>query len=172
MPRVLPASNEVKIYRFHPTVLILVPFIALVIQTYLPSYPDIVNHLDLPLLVIIYFGLALRSPVGTILGGAIIGMAQDSLSRGPIGLLGISKSVIGYVTTFLSVRFAVEHRGVRFLTIFILYWLHLLVLYFTGSLLLGQPVELEWGNRLGAALVNSVVGVVIFEVLDRFRKPA
>ena len=172
MPRVLPAANEIKIYRFHPAVLILVPFIALVVQTYLPSFPDLVNHLDLPLLVIIYFGLMLRSPVGSILGGAILGMAQDSLSRGPIGLLGISKTVIGYVTTFVGIRFAVEHRGVRFLTVFILYWLHLLVLYLTGSLLLGQPMGLEGVNRLTAALVNSFVGVVIFELLDRFRKPA
>lgn len=166
-----PAKKK-EIYQFNPLVLILVPLVALVIQTYLPLYLSAMSFLDLPLLVVIYFGLARRNPIEGIFSGGLIGMAQDALSRGPIGLLGSAKTVIGYVTSFVSVRFAVEHRGVRLIIIFIFYYLHFFLLYFFGTLLLGQPMSLEWSNRIIAALVNTVVGVLLFEVLDRFRKSA
>jgi len=172
MPRPWAPADKTEIYRFHPVVLIFVPLLALVLQSYLPLYFSIIHLLDLPLLVVIYFGLTRRNPVEGIFTGALVGMAQDALSRGPIGLLGSSKTVIGYVTSFVSVRFAVEHRGVRAVTVFSLYYLHVFLLYFFGTLMLGQPLALAWSNRLFAALVNTVVGVLLFDVLDRFRKPA
>ena len=172
MPRSWVPASKTEIYRFNPLVLILSPLLALVIQTWLPLYINAVTLLDLPLLVVIYFGLARRNPMEGIFGGAVIGMAQDALSRGPIGLLGSAKTVIGYVTSFVSVRFAVEHRSVRAATIFSLYYLHFFMLYFFGTLMLGQPLALVWANRIVAALVNTVVGVLVFELLDRFRKPA
>ena len=172
MPRSSTPANKVEIYHFNPLVLILTPFLALVIQTYLPLYVSPAALLDLPLLVVIYFGLARRNPIEGIFTGALIGMAQDGLSRGPIGLLGSAKTVIGYVTSFVSVRFAVENPGVRAITVFALYCLHSLLLYFFGTLMLGQPGAMEWPSRIAAMLVNTVVGVLLFQVLDRFRKAA
>ena len=172
MPRTLSLSDKVEIYRFSPFVLILAPLLALILQTYLPLYFGFVSLLDLPLLVVIYFGLTRRSPVGGLLTGALIGMAQDALSRGPIGLLGSAKTVVGYVTSFVSVQFTVEHRGVRAATIFILFHLHSLLLYLVGTLMLGQPITFGFGSRLVAALVNTLIGVLLFDVLDRFRKAA
>ena len=172
MARASRTDRNTEIYRFSLFVLILSPLIALVIQTYLPLYISAVRLLDLPLLVVIYFGLASRNPVEGIFFGAIIGMAQDSLSRGPIGLLGSAKTVIGYVTSFMSGRFAVEQIGVRAIIIFILYHLHSFLVYFFGTLMLGQPMTLEWPARLLAALVNAVTGVLLFQLLDRFRKAA
>jgi hypothetical protein len=99
-------------------------------------------------------------------------MAQDALSRGPIGFLGSAKTVIGYVTSFVSVQFTVEHRGVRAITIFVLYYLHGLLLLVFGGLMLGQTGTLALGTRTVAALVNAAAGVLLFDVLDRFRKAA
>jgi rod shape-determining protein MreD len=171
MTRPWAPADKTEIYRFHPVVLVMVPLLALVLQSYLPLYLAVVNLLDFPLLVVIYFGLTRRNPVEGIFTGAVIGMAQDALSRGPIGLLGSAKTVIGYVTSFVSVRFAVEHPGVRVVTIFVLYYLHFFLLYFFGTLMLGQPLALGWSDRAIAALVNTLVGVLLFEVLDRFRRP-
>ena len=172
MPRSSTQASKVEIYHFNPLVLILTPFLALVIQTYLPLYVSAASLLDLPLLVVIYFGLARRNPIEGIFTGALIGMAQDSLSRGPIGLLGSAKTVIGYVTSFISVRFTVENPGVRAIIIFVLYCLHSVLLYFFGTLMLGQPGTMAWPSRLAAMLVNTVLGVLVFQVLDRFRKAA
>jgi rod shape-determining protein MreD len=171
MSRPWTPAEKTEIYRFNPAVLILVPLLALVFQSFLPLYFTAVSFLDLPLLVVIYFGLTRRNPVEGIFIGALVGMAQDSLSRGPIGLLGGAKTVIGYVTSFVSVRFAVEHPGVRAITIFTLYYLHFALLYLFGTLMLGQPLALGWVSRGIAALVNTIVGVLLFHVLDRFRKP-
>jgi rod shape-determining protein MreD len=135
-------------------------------------YISAVSLLDLPLLIVIYFGLGRRNPIEGIFAGALIGMAQDGLSRGPIGLMGSAKTVVGYVTSFVSTRFAVEHPGVRAVTIFCLYALHLLLVYFFGTLMLGQPMALDWPSRMLALVVNTVVGVLLFQLLDRFRRAA
>ncbi|MBI1955600.1 MAG: rod shape-determining protein MreD [Acidobacteria bacterium] len=166
------ARVKVEVYRFKLPVLLLVPLFALALQAYLPLYLDAARFLDLPLLVVIYFGLVRRSPVSALIGGAFVGMAQDSLSRGPIGLFGAAKTVIGYVTSIVSTRLDTEHPAMRFLIIFVLYWLQAILVYFLGSVLLGQPVQIAAGGRLLAALVNGLVGVLLFLLLDRFREPA
>ena len=172
MLRTTFAADKVEIYRFHPVVLILTPVLALVLQSYLPLHLGFVNLLDLPLLVVIYFGLMRRSPVQGILTGALVGMAQDSLSRGPIGFLGSAKTVIGYVASFASVRFTVENTLVRGIILLVFYYLHFFQLYLISALLLGHLMSPDWGQRLLAALVNSVMGMLLFRLLDRFRRPA
>ena len=149
-----------------------VALLALVLQTYLPLYLSRFTILDLPLLVVIYFALARRSPVPSLLGGALIGMAQDSLTHGPIGLFGTVKTVIGYVTSAVSVHLDTESVTIRFLTIFVLYELHFLLLYLLGTVLLARPIEFEVEPKALGALVNAGVGVLLFKVLDRFREPA
>jgi rod shape-determining protein MreD len=167
-----PSARKAEIYRFHPLTILLAPLTALVLQTYLPLYLSYVHILDLPLLVIIYFALVRRNAVAALLGGALIGMAQDSLTRGPIGLFGAVKTVTGYVTCSVGEHFDPENNGVRFLTIFVFYCLHFALYYLLGAVLLGQPVELAAGRRLLAALVNAGAGVLLFSLLDRFRRPA
>ena len=167
-----PPKVKVEVYRFKLPALILVPLFALALQAYLPLYWNAARLLDLPLLVVIYFGLVRRSPASTLIGGAVVGMAQDSLSRGPIGLFGAAKTVIGYVTSSISVRLDTEHWGIRFLIIFILYLLQALLLYVLGSVLLGQSVAVAVVESLLAALVNGLGGVLLFLLLDRFREPA
>jgi hypothetical protein len=41
-----------------------------------------------------------------------------------------------------------------------------------SALLLGNVMSLDWGQRFVGALVNTGVGVVMFKLLDRFRKLA
>ena len=72
----------------------------------------------------------------------------------------------------MSVQLDTESAGVRFLTIFVIYGLHFVLLYFLGAILLSQPIEFEVQARLLGALVNALVGVLLFKLLDRFRKPA
>lgn len=158
-------------YRFRIPELILVPLFALVVQAYLPLYFPYASLLDLPLLVVIYFALTRRSPIAGILAGALIGIAQDSLSRDPIGLFAITNTVIGYASSSVSGRMDSENPGVRLLTVFLLCYLYALCVY-VFSFALGDTIELAPGRTLVAALVNSVIGVLLFSVLDRFRKPA
>lgn len=172
MPFWAASSGKTEVYRFPFVGILLVSFLALALQSYLPLHFRFVTLLDLPLLVVIYFALTRRSPVESLLVGAVIGMGQDSLTRGPIGLFGVVKTVIGYVTSAVSLHVDTESIAVRFLTAFVLYWLHSLLFYLVGAILLGQPIDWDSQARLLGALVNALVGVLLFKVLDRLRRPA
>ena len=165
-------SREVDVYLLKLPVIILVPFFALILQAFLPLYLNFVSLLDLPLLVVLYFALTRRSQVFGLLLGAVVGMAQDSLSRGPIGLFGTAKTVVGYITSSVSSRVDTESLGVRFLTIFAFYCIHFTHVYLFESFLLQRPVELAPGSTLLTALVNAIAGVLLFRLLDRFRTSA
>jgi rod shape-determining protein MreD len=165
-------SRKSEVYRFSFVAVSAAAFATLALQSYLPLHIPFVNLLDLPLLVVIYIALTRRDPVAALLAGALIGMAQDSLARGPIGLLGSVKTVIGYVTSLASVHLDTESSGVRLLTICVLYALHFGLFYLLGAVLLGQLIEWDSQARMIGMLVNALVGVLLFRVLDRFRKPA
>ncbi len=167
-----PLTRKAEVYRLRFPAILLVPLFALVLQAYLPLYFDFITLLDLPLLVVIYFALTRRSPVGGLLGGALIGMAQDSLSRGPIGLYGTAKTVVGYISSSASVQVDTERSGVRLVIIFLFYCLQVALLYLVGTLLLRRPAELTLSRSLLAALVNALGGVILFKLLDRFRERA
>src|SRR6185295_11572395 len=87
---------------------------ALLLQAYLPlfggylPFSSYANTVDMPLLITIYLALLRRSPIIGLLIGLGIGLGQDSLSHGPIGLYGIIKTVIGYVCSSLTLVLAVE----------------------------------------------------------------
>jgi len=121
---------------------------------------------------VIYIALTRRDPVVALLAGAMIGMAQDSLTRGPIGLLGVVKTVVGYVTSYVSLYLDTESTARRLLTICFLYSLHVAFLYLVGAILQAQPIVWNSQDQLIAMLANALVGVLLFKALDRFRKPA
>jgi rod shape-determining protein MreD len=164
--------SRAEVYRIPLAVLILVPVLALILQFCLPVYFPSSSVVDLPLLVVIYFALARRSPVAGLLAGALIGVAQDSLSRDPIGLYAISKTVVGYVTSVISSRMEPEMPGIRFVIIFFLFYLHFFCRYALGTALLTEMVDFSLVATLSASLVNAFFGVLLFLVLDRFRTPA
>lgn len=164
--------RRAEVYRFPIGMLILVPLIALVLQAYLPLYFHSLSMLDLPLLVIIYFALARRSAAAGILGGALIGVAQDSLSRDPIGLFAISGTIVGFVASVVSSRMEVESPGVRLVLVCALYYLHFFTIYVLSIALLGKTMELSVGTTVASSLVNGVAGMLLYSLLDRFRRPA
>ncbi len=165
-------TRKVEVYRIPFVAVSVSAFLALALQSYLPLHLPSVQLLDLPLLVVIYIALTRRDPVVALLAGALIGMAQDSLTSGPIGLLGFVKTIIGYVTSSASLHLDTESSAIRLLTICFLYSLHFALLYLVGTILQVQPIEWNGQAKLIAMLVNALVGVLLFKVLDRFRKSA
>lgn len=163
---------KVEIYRLNPVFIVLLAVLTLALQSYLPVHIPLARYLDLPLLVVVYFGMTRRNAVHGITVGALVGLAQDSLTRGPIGMTGIVKTVIGYVTTFLSSSFDVDNRAFRFAISFAAYWLNYLLLVSMSALVLRFSIPLEGLTRLLASLVNSAICVLLFSLLDRFRRQA
>ena len=104
----LHSQRETQISRFRAWVLFLVPLAAILFQVYVPLFFQFLAYLELPLLVTVYFALMRRSPIGGLLVGALVGLAQDSLSKNPLGMFGITKTLVGYFAA--SVGLAARRR--------------------------------------------------------------
>jgi len=163
---------KIEIYQVNPIFIVLLAVLTLALQSFLPVHVPFFRLLDLPLLVVIYFGLTRRNPIKGIIVGSIIGLAQDALTRGPIGMGGMVKTVIGFVTTLFSVRFDTDSRFFRFVMSFVCYWLNYISLLLLSFLIMRFPIPFDGFSRLAASLVNSAIGVLLFSLLDRFRKQA
>ncbi len=168
------SQQQVEVYRFNLPVTVLVPLLAIFLQAFLPLRFRFFEFLDLPLLVVIFFAMARRSPVAGLLTGAAIGLFQDALT-GPIhhiGLYGIAKTVVGYGASSLGVKLDVENAGTRLLVTVAFYGIHE-VLYFTVARgLLSLPSHWSWTHELISAAANGLLGVFLFAVMDKLKQRA
>ncbi|HVS89014.1 MAG TPA: rod shape-determining protein MreD [Candidatus Acidoferrum sp.] len=166
------AETHIEVHKFRTGAVAGATIFALVVQALLPVYFPKADILDLPLLITIYFGLSRRNPSTGLLLGTVIGLLQDSLSKSPLGLYGIAKTIIGYVASSIGARLDTEHPAARFALTVVFFGLHQGVTVLIKRLLLAQP-EVLFTMRLGiAAGVNAIVAVFLFLVLDRLRKPS
>lgn len=166
------AESHIEVHKFRSGAIVASTFLALVLQAFVPVYFPKFAVLDLPLLVVIYFGLSRRNPSTGLLLGMMIGLLQDSLSGPtvPLGLYGIGKTLIGYLASSIGARLDTEHPAARFALTMMFFVLHQGIIALTRRLLLSEP-EPWFTLRLAiAAAVNAVVAVVLFTLLDRLRK--
>src|ERR1700722_13481671 len=166
------ADQHIEVHKFHAGVVTGSVVLALVIEAFLLVHFRSADLLELPLLVTIYFGLSRRNPSAGLLLGMVIGLAQDSLSHTPIGLYGIAKTVVGFVASSIGARIDVEHPISRFALTLVFFHLHNVVFVLTKRLVLAQHEPFMTTKLVFASLVNAGVAVILFPLLDRFRKPS
>src|SRR5437868_8624507 len=89
------SREGIEVFRFSPVAAVLIPLLALFLQASLPLRFPFFAIFNLPLLVVIFFAVARRSPMAGTVTGCLIGLAQDSLAyqHQPIGLFGISNKI-------------------------------------------------------------------------------
>jgi rod shape-determining protein MreD len=167
-------ESHIEVHKFRAGAILFTLLIVLFLQAFLPIYFPKLGMLDLPLLITIYFGLSRRNPSTGLLLGMAIGLAQDSLSGPtvPLGLYGIAKTLIGYLASSIGARLDTEHPAARFALTASFFVAHQGLIALTRRILLAQPEP--WFNMhlLIAALVNSIVAVFLFVLLDRLRRPS
>jgi rod shape-determining protein MreD len=163
-------ESHIEVHKFYGGTIILTMIIALILQSFLPVYLPKTAVVDLPLLITIYFGLSRRNPSTGLLLGTLIGILQDSLSKTPLGLFGISKTIIGYLASSIGARLDTEHPLARFALTGAFFFVHQAVVVLVQKLLLAQSAPLFTMRLLVAALVNSVLSVFLYFLLDRLRK--
>jgi rod shape-determining protein MreD len=161
----------IEVHRFSIIASVLIPLFAIFLQAFVPLRLSFFSVFDLPLLVTIFFAVARRNPLAGMITGCLIGLAQDSLAyqHQPIGLFGISKTVVGYLASSIGVKIDVENPGSRLLMTFSFYLLHRGI-YQAVRNMARMPLEFNWGHELGAALSNAVFAVALFIVLDRYKQ--
>ena len=166
------AESHIEVHKFRSGAIVLSGFLALVLQAFVPVYIPKFAVLDLPLLVVIYFGLSRRNPSTGLLLGMVMGLLQDSLSGPtvPMGLYGIAKTIIGYLASSIGARLDTEHPAARFALTMFFFVVHQGCVTLTRRLLLAEPEPWFTLHLLIAAAVNAVVAVLVFALLDRLRK--
>ncbi len=167
-----PSQRTVEVYRVHPLTLGVTLFLAFLIQSVLPlTFPQ-ARLFDFPLVVTIYFSFLRRSKVfGTGLG-AVVGLIQDALSHHYLGLYGMAKALVGYLAPSASVKFELEGLVPRFILASVLVLVHNAFLFGLEHALLQSPPPLVPWDMASGVLFNVALALVVFQLLDRFRRPA
>jgi rod shape-determining protein MreD len=158
-----------RVSKFNVASIILIPLAAILFQVYVPRFITYLSYLELPLLVTVYFALMRRSPVTGVLFGAGVGLAQDSLSSHPLGMFGIVKTLVGYFAASVSQRFDVQNPWVRLVLAFFFFIFHQFFYWVLSRALLGQAISLEPQQTLVLAVLNAVVAVPLYHILDKLK---
>ncbi len=170
----LSSQREGQVSRFRAWVMLAVPLLAILFQVYVPMFFQFLRFLEMPLLVVVYFALMRRSQISGLAIGALVGLAQDSLSpKIPLGMYGIVNTLVGYFAASVGVRLDVDHGLLRLVLCFFFYIFHQFFYWVMARALLGQQqLVFEWPQTLALGLLNAVVGVALFHFLDRLRETA
>jgi rod shape-determining protein MreD len=104
--------------------------------------------------------------------GALVGLAQDSLSKNPLGMLGIVNTLVGYFAASVGLRLDVDHPLIRLLLTFFFFLFHQFFYWLMVRALLGQQLAFDVQRTLVLGLLNARGGVSLFHFLDKLRVTA
>ena len=162
--------RHAKLSKIRPWVLAAVSILTVLFQVYVPLFFEPAAAVDLPLLAVIYLAVLRRRPVAGTFIGAGIGLLQDSLSRHPLGMFGIAKTVVGYAAASLSLRVDADRTLVRFLLVVVFFLLHQACYWALRVLLLGELLAADPAQTLVLATVSGAMGIAGFGLLDKLKK--
>ena len=165
----VPPQREVEAFRVRPITLWVAILLALLLQTILPLRFALAGLMDLPLLVTVYFTLVRQNKIfGTFLGTGL-GLVQDALSHGYLGMFGMAKALTGYLTASAAVRFNLDSLLPRAVVTAGLIVIHNLCMTGLQRALVDPPPTFVPLDLASAVLVNVALSLIIFPLLDRFR---
>ncbi|MGB9235283.1 MAG: rod shape-determining protein MreD [Terriglobales bacterium] len=164
------SSEQVEVYRFSLPATILIPLTAVFLQAWVPLRFPLFKIFDLPLLVTIGFATARRSPLAGLFTGGLIGILQDALTHQPIGLYGISKTVVGFGASSLGIKVDVENPGARFLLTILFYVVHEIAFFIIARGMVGLRMQWSWPHEIFSGVANAALGVLIYALLDRMKQ--
>jgi rod shape-determining protein MreD len=162
--------RRTHMFPLRPLIIVLVPLAGILFQVYMPRFFHYLGYIEVPLLTVVYFSLKRRQPVVGVLVGAAVGLAQDSLSQQPLGIFGIVKTLVGYFAASVSMRFDVDNPVIQFVLSFFFFVFHEFFKWVLIRALLGQQLDFLAQQTLLFGLVNAVVAVPLFLILDKIKE--
>jgi hypothetical protein len=156
--------------------------LALAAQTTLTRYlPPGAHLIDLVFVAVVFISLT-RGPVAGLVAGALAGLAQDSLAatgisviavgagvsttRSIIGIGGLAKSSVGFVTGIIGSQFIVARPIPRAFVFFTATVAHAIIFLGIYSVLDSGYGSTAYGSVFSEASANAVVGVLIFQLSE------
>ena len=163
----LTRKTPVAEYRW--LVMAAIALASILFRVYAPQFFPYVEYLRLPLLVTVYFSMMRRSPILGVFYGMGVGLVQDALSAHALGIYGIVKTLVGYFAASVSQRFDVESQVSRMVLAFIFLVFHQVLYWILRESMLGQTYSFDLTETLVLAVLNAVVAVPLFHILDKLR---
>jgi rod shape-determining protein MreD len=84
-------------------------------------------------------------------------------------MFGIVKTLVGYFAASMSQRFDVQNAGVRLVLSFFFCFFHQFFYWVLGRALLGEALDLDLETTLLVAVLNALVAVPLFHILDKLK---
>ncbi len=122
--------------------------------------------LDLGLIAVVSGAIFFGPTVG-LLSGSIVGLAQDALSGGVLGVAGLAKTLVGFVAGVLATQFIVSGVLPRFVVFAVMTWLYGVCFLGVYAMIEGVGLGSPWRMLLVQSVLNGVVGVVATRVVER-----
>ena len=143
----------------------------LVFQLPLTRYVPWLSMLDLPLVCVLYLTLFKESLFWTVLAGTAVGLLQDSMSLGAMGMNGFTLISIGFLVYLANSVFAIDRLATRWAMLFLSSTIALLLLFLLRILFLNRDEIIDVRVLLLSGVLNACIGLFIFYLLDKVTKP-
>lgn len=121
--------------------------------------------IDLPLVATVYAALA-GGRVAGLLGGTAVGLVQDAVTGGVLGIGGLAKSLAGFLAGVAGTQFIVTQTAPRLLVFGGATALHAVVFLGLYQMLGLRHVDRPLVDVLVTAALNGIVGTAALELLD------
>jgi rod shape-determining protein MreD len=168
----ISVDRPVAVFRIHPTVFWVTLFASLLLQKLLPLKISFARLFDFPLLVTIYFSLVRQDKIFGIGLGTGLGLLQDAFSHGFIGIFGMTKAVVGYLAASAGVKFDLERLVARLVVAGLLILVHDVCREVLSHGLLEAVPPFHFLDLVVSVMVNVGIGLILFQILDRFKQTA
>lgn len=168
--RLIDNPRRGKISKFRVVWLIVIPLASIAFQVNIPLFFKHLGYLELPLLVTVYFSLMQRNPMGGTFIGAVIGLLQDALANQPLGIFGMVKTLVGYFAASISIKIDVDNTTIRAALSFFFFCFHQFFTWILVRALLGQAIDFDITQTLLFGLLNALVAIPLFLILDKLRE--
>jgi rod shape-determining protein MreD len=145
-----------------------------VVQGILSHRIGFFRYFDLPLVFSVFYGFSLNNPLASVFIGSWAGLLQDSLSGGPFGANGFSKTLFGFIAASAGSRFNVEQTVTRAFGLFLFTIGNGLLTTMLG-LVAGFAPRLNYDTAqfwVVSGLFNTVAGLLLFRYHDRVNHAA
>lgn len=120
---------------------------------------------DLVLVAVVYVALT-SGPVSGMLAGTFAGLIQDALSSGIIGIGGLAKTIVGFLSGVIGTQFIVTNSLPRFVVFVAATALHAVVFMGLYVLLDLRHFGTPYAAVAGQAFGNAFVGVIAFQIVE------
>jgi rod shape-determining protein MreD len=140
--------------------------LAVLLQTTLAGLSfEAASRVNFVLVAVIYVALVFGAVAG-IFAGAAGGLVQDAIAGGIVGIGGMTKTLAGFVVGVLGAQFIVSQPTTRFVLFVGATILHEVCFQALFALVEGQAVTIIWATVVTQAVVNGLVGILAFQVIE------